>query len=51
MCNPPYFNKEYEVKHDNPNTACEYNEKEVYFNGGELIFIKNMIEESKRYKS
>jgi 23S rRNA (adenine1618-N6)-methyltransferase len=50
MCNPPYFSKE-ETKHNNPNTVCEYNDKEVYCKGGEFQFISTMIEESKIYKN
>lgn len=50
MCNPPYFSLEEEIKHDNPNTACEYNSKEVYCEGGEFKFIIRMIEESEKFK-
>jgi 23S rRNA (adenine1618-N6)-methyltransferase len=50
MCNPPYFSLEEEIKHDNPNTACEYNSKEVYCEGGEYQFINQMIEESENFK-
>jgi 23S rRNA (adenine1618-N6)-methyltransferase len=50
MCNPPYFVIEEDVKQENPNTDCQYNEKEVYCRGGEYRFINNMIRESKVYK-
>jgi 23S rRNA (adenine1618-N6)-methyltransferase len=50
MCNPPYFSDD-EVKHNNPNTICEFNEKEVYCKGGEYGFITRMIDESVSYRN
>jgi 23S rRNA (adenine1618-N6)-methyltransferase len=45
MSNPPYFSED-EVKHDNPNTVCVYDDREVYCKGGEKEFIERMINES-----
>lgn len=51
ICNPPFFDILTENKHDNPNTDNEYNYSEVYFEGGEMEFIKIMIKESSLFKS
>jgi 23S rRNA A1618 N6-methylase RlmF len=50
MCNPPYFDED-EIKHNNPNTICEFDEKEVYCKGGEFDFISRMITESESYRT
>jgi 23S rRNA (adenine1618-N6)-methyltransferase len=50
MCNPPYFKTD-EIKRNNPHTVCEYDEKEVYCQGGEEIFVIKMINESQLFKS
>jgi 23S rRNA (adenine1618-N6)-methyltransferase len=51
MSNPPYFSREDEIKHDNPHTDFDYNEKEAYCSGGELSFINKLIKESEKYKN
>ncbi len=50
ICNPPFFDINTEIKKDNLYTDNEYNYNEVYCEGGEIFFIKEMIKESYIYK-
>ncbi len=50
ICNPPFFDINKEIKKDNLYTDNEYNYNEVYCEGGEIFFIKEMIKESYIYK-
>ena len=51
ICNPPFFDINHEEKKDNLFTDNEYNYNEVYCEGGEIFFIKEMIKESYLFRN
>ncbi|KAL6050980.1 Methyltransferase-like protein 16 [Balamuthia mandrillaris] len=50
MCNPPFFSDQDHAP-PNPKTACRATENERLTTGGEFQFIKQMIQDSLRYRN
>ncbi|PWN50978.1 hypothetical protein IE53DRAFT_69453 [Violaceomyces palustris] len=52
MCNPPFYSSEeemrasYELKEQEPSAVCHGTENEMITEGGEVNFVKRMVEES-----
>jgi 23S rRNA A1618 N6-methylase RlmF len=57
MCNPPFYKDEqdiqdsFEAKEDGPSAVCQGSSNEMMTTGGEVQFVKQMVDESVQWQT